>query len=159
MLLFHLTFVKSPVADSSSHQVLPSMIATAATVFSKPSKQPTLKLASMNLLINTLLYNPILALQVLESPPHTGLARALFDEWFVALKSEGGKALPRVHDKRLTLITLSALLELSVDHIPPSLRDGWPGILGGALNVFSTLQEAMASAYHLIKYVAPSTRS
>jgi len=81
----------------------------------------------------------------METPQHAGLARALLDEWFVTLKSPNGKALPRVHDKRLSVIALSALMEIDPSHVPPSLKDGWPGLLGGALNVFVTLGEAISS--------------
>jgi hypothetical protein len=81
----------------------------------------------------------------METPQHSGLARALLDEWFVALKSSNGKALPRVHDKRLSIITLSALMEIDPSRVPPSLKDGWPGLLGGALDVFATLGEAISS--------------
>lgn len=123
------------------------MIATAATVYGKPSKGATLKLESLNLIINFLLYNSSLSLQIMESPQHVGLARAVFDEWFIALQSEGGKGLPRVHDKRLSIVALSALMELDPSLVPPTLREGWPGLLGGALNVFSNLQEAMNSAF------------
>lgn len=125
---------------------LPAIIASAAEVFGKPSKAPTLKLAIMNVLLNTLLYNPVLALQIMESR-HSGLARALFDEWFVALNSEGAKDLPRVHDKRLSLVTLSSLMELSPDNIPGTLRDGWPGLIAAELNVFSKFQDALASEF------------
>lgn len=122
------------------------MIATAATVYAKPSKVPTLKLEIMNLLINLLLYNPVVSLQIMESQ-HSGLARSLLDEWFIALQSEHGKGLPRVHDKRLSVIALSALIEMDSANVPPSLQDGWPGLLAGALNVFATLQEAINSTF------------
>lgn len=121
------------------------MISAAATIFGKPAKTQALRLASLNLLINFLLYNPVQSLQIMETPQHTGLARALLDAWFIALKSPNGKALPRVHDKRLSIMALCALMEMDPSHVPPSLKEGWPGLLGGALDVFATLDEAMSS--------------
>ena len=76
---------------------------------------------------------------------NNGLARAFFDAWFVALGSESGKALPRVHDKRLSIVALSALLEMNPASVPAVLRDGWPGIVGGALNVFREWSKAVES--------------
>lgn len=125
------------------------MISTAAMIFAKPAKTQALQLASLNLLINFLLYNPVLTLQIMETPQHAGLGRALLDEWFVALKSPSGKALPRVHDKRLSIIALSVLIEMDPLHVPPSLKEGWPGLLGGAIDVFATLGEAMSSRWFL----------
>jgi importin-7 len=120
------------------------MISFAATIFVKQSRGPALKLASLNLLINFLLYNPVLALQIMEAQ-HVGLVRALLDEWFVALKSPNGKGLPRVHDKRLSIIALSTLMEMDPSRVPVGLKEGWPGLLGGALHVFETLDEAISS--------------
>jgi hypothetical protein len=122
------------------------IIADAARIFTVPNKNKLIKVEILNLLINTILYNPALAFRIMESQTEVlDLARSVLDEWFAALKSEGGKQLPRVHDKRLSIIALSALLEMDPADIPDSLRDGWPSIVGGVLEVFKTLPEAMAS--------------
>lgn len=65
-----------------------------------------------------------------------------FDKWFAAINAVGG--LPRVYDKKLTIITLCALMELDPAGIPDSLREGWPGIVAGALKVFKDLPKAVA---------------
>ena len=63
---------------------------------------------------------------------------------FVAINSEN--KLPRVHNKRLSTLALWKLLEMEAAAIPDGLRDGWPGIVVGALNIFKTLPQAIASA-------------
>ena len=102
-----------------------------------------LRLANLEVLINCVLYNPSAALHLMEA--HSpGTARSFFDRWFAAI-NENEISLPRVHDKKLTLIALCALMEMPAATVPESLRDGWPGIITGALNVFKTLPEAIES--------------
>ncbi|KAH9168755.1 ARM repeat-containing protein [Lactarius sanguifluus] len=70
---------------------------------------------------------PALALIAAQRP---GGARVFFDRWFVAVNADRG--LPRVHDKTLPVA------------VPAELRDGWPGIVGGAIRVFKGLPKAVA---------------
>jgi len=72
-------------------------------------------------------------------PP--GLARTFFDKWFAAINAEN--KLPRVHDKKLTIVALCALLELPLDRIPVNLRDAWPGIIAGLIRTFKDLPKAI----------------
>ena len=74
-----------------------------------------------------------------------GAARLFFDRWFAAINTE--EKLPRVHDKKLSLLALSRLMELDREVIPASLREGWYGIVGGALVIFKSLPQAISSAY------------
>lgn len=74
-----------------------------------------------------------------------GAARLFFDKWFAAINSED--KLPRVHDKKLSLLALSKLLEVDEAMIPASLRQGWLGIVGGALVIFKSLPQAISSAF------------
>jgi len=69
-----------------------------------------------------------------------GMARSFFERWFVAINGDG---LPRVHDKRLSIVALCALLEMPPDVVPESLRDGWHGIVGGILKTFKGLPKAI----------------
>lgn len=73
-----------------------------------------------------------------------GAARLFFDRWFAAINTE--EKLPRVHDKKLSLLALSRLMELDREVIPASLREGWYGIVGGALVIFKSLPQAISSA-------------
>lgn len=93
------------------------------------------------MLINTILYNPGAALHLMESYA-PGTARAVFDKWFEAINGEN--RLPRVHDKKLSIMALSALLEMDPAQIPDPVKEGWPGIVSGALRIFKDLPKAIA---------------
>ncbi|KAK0187704.1 armadillo-type protein [Armillaria mellea] len=70
-----------------------------------------------------------------------GLTRVFLDKWFAAINSEN--QLPRVHDKRLSILALSALIEMDPSGIPDSVKQGWPGILGGILKLFKEFPKAV----------------
>jgi len=55
--------------------------------------------------------------------------------------------LPRVHDMKLSILTLCALLEMNGNLIPEHLREGWASLLPGALSIFKTLPAAIASEF------------
>lgn len=75
-----------------------------------------------------------------------GMARIFFDQWFVAINADG--RLPRVHDKKLSILALCALLEMAPATIPEALQDGWPGIVGGILKIFKGLPKAIEGRHH-----------
>jgi len=96
----------------------------------------TFKLANPQVFINTGLYN----LPIMEVI-HLGMAPTFFDQWFVAINAEN--KVPRVHDKKLMIVTLCALMELNMESIPTCLRDGWFGILGCVIKMFKELPKAI----------------
>lgn len=98
------------------------------------------------MIVNSVLYNPALTLQILETQG-AGTARTFFDKWFVTLQAEAG--LPRVHDKKLSIFALCALLEMDPHAVPVSLHEGWAGIVGAVLNVFKGLPTAVAGRLNL----------
>lgn len=100
-----------------------------------------LRLANLEVLINTVLYNPSAALHLMETL-RPGKARAFIDSWFAAI-NDGAARLPRVHDKKLSILALCALLEMSPGAIPETLKDGWPGIVAGILTIFKDLPKAI----------------
>jgi len=100
------------------------------------------RLANLEVLINAVLYNPAAALQLMEQY-RAGAARVFFDKWFFAIASD--QRLPRVHDKKLTIMALCALMEMEPSAIPESLSDGWPGIVGGVVKVFKALPQAVTA--------------
>ncbi|PPQ95282.1 hypothetical protein CVT26_014856 [Gymnopilus dilepis] len=120
-------------------EYLQPIIATALNLLDK-TETPSLRLANLEVLINAVLYNPSAALHLMEAH-QAGMARVFFDRWFVAINNEN--RLPRVHDKKLSLLALCALMEMPPDAVPESLRDGWPGIVGGALKIFKALPKAI----------------
>ncbi|KAI0029851.1 ARM repeat-containing protein [Vararia minispora EC-137] len=98
-----------------------------------------LKLAMLEVLINAVLYNPAPALQLMEQH-RAGAARAFVERWFEYITFEQKDRLPRVHDKKLTLCALCALMELEPAQVP----DGLQPIVSNALRVFRTLPTAVA---------------
>lgn len=98
-----------------------------------------LRLANLEVLINSVLYNPSAALHLMEANK-PGTARNFFNRWFVVITSDG---LPRVHDKKLSILALCTLLEMPPDTVPEPLREGWPGIVGGILKIFKNLPKAI----------------
>lgn len=101
-----------------------------------------LRLANLEVLINSVLYNPSASLHLMETS-RPGMARTFFDKWFAAINTEN--KLPRVHDKKLSILALCALLEMDPSGIPNTLTDGWPGIVAGVLRIFKDLPNAIAS--------------
>jgi hypothetical protein len=92
-------------------------------------------------LVNAVLYNPVAALALMDAQ-HPHGAKVFFGRWFAAVDKEHG--LPRVHDKVLSIIALSTLLEMKAGSVPAELREGWPGIVGGAIKVFKDLPKAVS---------------
>ncbi|KAH7915448.1 armadillo-type protein [Hygrophoropsis aurantiaca] len=99
------------------------------------------RLANLEILVNAVLYNASAALQLMENCK-PGMARNFIERWFAAINVEN--QLPRVHDKKLSIVALCALLELESSKIPGSLREGWPTIVTGALNIFKSLPNAIS---------------
>jgi importin-7 len=105
-----------------------------------------LRLANLEVLINCVLYNPTAALHIMESiQPRT--SKLVFDKWFEAIENHAH--LPRVHDKKLCIMALCALLEMDPAAIPEPVREGWPQIVAGALHVFKDLPRAIEGAFRL----------
>jgi hypothetical protein len=52
------------------------------------------------------------------------------------------EGLPRVHDKKLSILTLCELMKVDPAAVPPTLKEGWVGIIGGILAIFKGLPEA-----------------
>lgn len=102
-----------------------------------------LQLSGLDTVICAIFYNPALSLAALEQAP--GGSRAFFDKWFAAMNSQSG--LPRVHDKKLSILSLCELLKMDVNAVPASLKDGWNGLVGGILAVFKGLPDAEESTY------------
>ncbi|KAG1727174.1 armadillo-type protein [Suillus paluster] len=120
--------------------LMQDIIAIAADHIDK-GETASFQLANLEALINAVLYNASAALHFMEAYK-PGLARVFFNRWFAAINTDN--KLPRVHDKKLSILALCKLLEMEAGAIPEGLRDGWPGIVGGALNIFKTLPQAVA---------------
>jgi hypothetical protein len=129
------------------NQVLTTFVGTAIAQ-TDVAETSALKLANLEVLINAVLYKPALALRLMESY-RAGAARTFFDQWFSSIGS-GESRLPRVHDKKLSIVALCALLELDPVDIPETLKEGWPGIVGGCLKLFQELPKAIEGMFDLL---------
>jgi hypothetical protein len=127
-------------------QLLQPIIVTALSQLDK-AETAALRLANLEVLINAVLYNPAAALHIMETT-QAGFARKFFDSWFAAINDHN--KMPRVHDKKLSIMALCALLEMAPGAVPESLNDGWPGIVGGVLKIFKDLPEAIAGAWGVL---------
>ena len=89
----------------------------------------------MEMVINALYYNPRLSIGVLEA---NGWTNKFFSLWF-----GGMDGFTRVHDKKLGIVAVSALLTLRADEVPQSVQMGWPRLLQGVCRLFQTLPAAI----------------
>ncbi|KAK7048757.1 importin N-terminal domain-containing protein [Favolaschia claudopus] len=119
---------------------LQMIIVTALGQLDKPMETAALRLANLEVLVNGVLYNPAAALHIIEST-QPGMARKFFDAWFASINDHA--KMPRVHDKKLSIMALCALLEMAPGSIPESLNEGWPAIVGGVLKLFKDLPGAI----------------
>lgn len=91
----------------------------------------------MEMVINAIYYNAINTLQTLES---NGWTNKFFSSWFSSIES-----FTRVHDKKLSIVAISALLTLNASEVPASVQQGWPRLLQGVVRLFQTLPAALKS--------------
>ena len=138
-----------PLSERYFDQQLQTIIATALEHQSK-AETTALRLANLEVLINAVLYNPSAALHLMEMHA-PGTSRVFFDQWFLAIDSDN--KLPRVHDKKLTIVTLCSLMEMSPSAIPNVLKEGWPGVVAAALKIFKDLPRAMAGSFRKMEDV------
>ncbi|KAF4617901.1 hypothetical protein D9613_006252 [Agrocybe pediades] len=115
------------------------IIATALNLMDNINT-PALRLANLEVLINAVLYNPSAALVLMENHK-AGTAQVFFNQWFASINNDA--RLPRVHDKKLSLLALCALMEVPPEAVPESLRGGWHNIVAGALKLFKALPKAI----------------
>jgi hypothetical protein len=95
------------------------------------------KIHLMEMVINAIHYNPMLTLQVLETK---GWTNRFFSLWFGSMHS-----FSRVHDKKLCIVAISALLSVNHEQVPASVSVGWPRLLQGITELFRTLPNAVKS--------------
>lgn len=59
-----------------------------------------------------------------------------------------------MHDKKLSVLALCALLEIPAARVPEGLKAGWPGIVGGVLRIFRELPKAVERRKELMEALA-----
>ena len=118
------------------------IIATALPVIEK-AETNALRLAALNVLVNAVLYNPGASLRILDQAG-PGVARGFFDKWFAAINAPA--RLPRVHDKKLSIVALCALMEVDPANVPESIQEGFHGIVSAVLKLFQEYPKAVQGA-------------
>ncbi|KIX05540.1 uncharacterized protein Z518_06412 [Rhinocladiella mackenziei CBS 650.93] len=125
---------------------IPTFVTLPMEVLTSPQQKTIMKSYKIHLVemvINAIYYNPILALQVLESHAWTN---KFFSIWFGSIDS-----FRRVHDKKLCIAAISALLTIRADQVPQSVQTGWPRLLTGATYLFRTLPAAIKQREEAVK--------
>ncbi|EPE04576.1 importin-beta domain-containing protein [Ophiostoma piceae UAMH 11346] len=89
----------------------------------------------MEMIISAIYYSPTLALAQLEA---IGWTNRFFTMWFGNMD-----VFSRVHDKKLCISAIVALLRLPPSNIPASVSVGWPRLLKGVVAMFRTLPSAI----------------
>lgn len=117
---------------------IPEFVQLAMThLVSEEPKVKSYKIHLMEVVINTVYYNPQLALHCLES---NGWTNKFFSMWFSNIDS-----FTRVHDKKLSIAAITSLLTLRAEDVPVSVQQGWPRLLQGIVRLFQTLPAALKS--------------
>lgn len=115
---------------------VPEFINLAAKLlFNDETKVKSLKIHLMEVIINAIYYNPVMALMILET---NGLTNKFFSLWFSSIDN-----FSRVHDKKLCISAICALLNINGANVPPSVQQGWPRLLQGIVRLFQTLPAAL----------------
>ncbi|KAI4188208.1 MAG: hypothetical protein L6R41_002295 [Letrouitia leprolyta] len=126
------------------NQYVPRFIEIAMDVIaSNELKVSSYRIHLLEMVINAVYYNPILALRQLEA---NGWTNKFFSSWFSNIES-----FTRVHDKKLSIVAISTLLSLPVEDIPTSVQQGWPRLLQGVVRLFQTLPAAIKNREEVTK--------
>ncbi|KAL8735711.1 MAG: hypothetical protein Q9181_002714 [Wetmoreana brouardii] len=126
------------------NQYVPKFIELAmATIASNELKVKSYRIHLLEMVINAVYYNPLLALRTLEINAWTN---KFFSSWFSNIES-----FSRVHDKKLSIVAISSLLSLQAEEIPTSVQQGWPRLLQGQVRLFQTLPAAIKNREEVTK--------
>lgn len=120
------------------NQYVPRFVELAmAVISSNELKVKSYRIHLLEMVINAIYYNPVIALHVLES---NGWTNKFFSSWFSNIDY-----FTRVHDKKLSIVAISSLLTLNANEVPNSVQEGWPRLLQGVVRLFQTLPAALKS--------------
>ncbi|KAK9469786.1 armadillo-type protein [Lipomyces arxii] len=105
----------------------------------------------IEVIINCLYYNPVLAFQALED---AGQTANFFNIWFSNINK-----LVRVHDKKLSILAILSVISLPDEQIPASIMPGLPQLLHGMFQLLRTLPDALKKKEELSKEFESSGES
>lgn len=119
-------------------QYIPKFVILPMDVISSNEvKVKAYRIHLLEMIINAIYYNPLLALRALEG---NGLTNKFFSSWFSNIDN-----FSRVHDKKLSILAITELLRLRAEEVPTSVQQGWPRLLQGVVRLFQTLPAAIKS--------------
>ena len=115
---------------------IPVFVELAMTAMdSEELKVKSYRVHLLEIVINSIYYNPVLAFRVLEAHAWTN---KFFSAWFSNIEG-----FSRVHDKKLSILAIAALLTLKSEQVPSTVKPGWGKLFNGAVRLFQTLPAAL----------------
>jgi len=96
------------------------------------AKKTFLKVLLVEMIANSLWYNPILTLQILEKQ---GCTEYIFENWFQLLPKHH-----RIHDKKISILALCMLFSLPVDSLPLVIRAGLNKVFEGIIKLTKEIE-------------------
>ena len=129
--------ISNALRFTKNTQALPLIIGTAIKQLDpKITRTKALRLHLLETVINALIYNPVITLSILEQ---AGATTTFFTAWMTNIN-----LFSRVHDKKLVVVGVCSLMQLSVDQTPPSVQAGWPQLFAALLDIIEQLPKAIA---------------
>jgi len=98
----------------------------------------------LEIVINCLYYNPRLTIQILES---NNLTSYFFTSWFQNIED-----FTRVHDLKLSILTLCKIFYIPFNEIPSSIQAGYSQAMGLVLKLFEKLPEAYERIFFFFSF-------
>lgn len=118
-------------------QYMPNFVKIAMQCLIASTEIKSYRVHLMEMVINCIYYNPLATLQILEQH---GWTNKFFSLWFSNIENFN-----RVHDKKLSIVAIVALIQLPPEQVPQSIQPGWPKLMSGIVNLFQTLPMAIKS--------------
>ncbi|KAJ2780855.1 Nonsense-mediated mRNA decay protein 5 [Coemansia javaensis] len=117
--------------------MIPGFISLAAAYLLAEDaiKTASFRVYVLEMVLNALYYNPALALGVLEQYQWT--------EGVFTRIVQSTEKFTRVHDKKLLILGLTAVLGVPAGQLPPALQSGLPQLFGAVLQTFQSLGKAI----------------
>ncbi|KAI9283549.1 armadillo-type protein [Umbelopsis sp. AD052] len=120
-------------------------------IFANSMKTVEFRVHCLEVVINSLHYNPALTIRLLEE---NQWIKGFFSLWFQTVPKFSRQVghFHAVHDKKLIVVSLCAILDMPFDQVPTSLRDGWPSMLDAIITAFQTLPKAIENREEMERY-------
>lgn len=112
-----------------------------------------MRISLLGVVASALYYNPPLTLSLLEE---RGWTQSMFTGWFQLtpklcryVSVKGGVQHLRMHDKKISILSLTSLLSLPVGSLPQIVQAGMKQILEAILSLQVSLENQKKRTYHI----------